>query len=72
MLLAAAAEAGSAHAAHNLAWALQRSKGLAGISGRHAIAYELYLRGAELDGYADGFVDAALLALHGDRCPSPH
>lgn len=66
-MLAATAEAGSAYAAHNLAWALQHSRGLAGIPGRHVIAYDLLLRGAELDEYADGFVDAALLAFHGDR-----
>ena len=29
---------------------------------------DLLLRGAALDGYPDGLVDAALLAYHGDRC----
>ena len=67
-MFAAAAEGGSATAAHNLAWALQHSAGLAHVPQRHAFAYKLLLRGAELDGFADGLVDAALLAFHGDRC----
>ena len=67
-MLAGAAEQGSAAAAQNLAWALLRARALAAVPGRAAAARDLLLRGAALDGYPDGLVDAALLAYHGDRC----
>lgn len=69
LVLAGTAEQGSAAAAHNLAWLLlQRAPALAAVPGRGALAQGLLLRGARLDGYPDGLVDAALLAYHGDRC----
>ncbi len=61
-----AAEEGSPVGMLNVAFMLQRGMGYSGPD-RYALAYDLNLRAARLEHYADGLVDAAALVYDGDR-----
>ena len=67
VMQSSAAEEGSPVGMLNVAFMLQRGMGYSGPD-RYALAYDLNLRAARLEHYADGLVDAAALVYYGDRC----
>ena len=67
VMQSSAAEEGSPVGMLNVAFMLQRGMGYSGPD-RYALAYDLNLRAARLEHYADGLVDAAALVYDGDRC----
>ena len=66
VLQTSTAEEGSPVGMLNVAFMLQRGMGYSGPD-RFALAYNLNLRAARLEHYADGLVDAAALVYDGDR-----